>query len=193
LRFCAKTKVVAEAKGLTTHCDKKEKNKSGDQNPLKKTGRILKSLMSRKKMKIMKSKLTTFVAVLFLSIWTLSSNAQTTIPKSKAQLIEFTNSTAKFTVPSGKTWTVHSVFTSFPADNNYYYIYVKSINSVILTDISKNMFGLLLYCSNTISNYPPSLILPENTSIEFIITKKVEGIRSLYDKSAFLNFSETEN
>jgi hypothetical protein len=150
----------------------------------------VKSLMSRKKIKIMKSKLTTFVALFFLSIWTLSSNAQTTIPKSKAQLIEFTNSTAKFTVPSGKTWTVHSVFTSFPAGTDYYDIRVKSINSVILTDISKNMLGNLLFSSYSISNVSPTLILPENTSIEFIIIKKVEGTRSLYDKSAFLNFTE---
>ena len=37
----------AKANGLTTQCDRKERLNSGDQNPLKKTGRIPKSQMSR--------------------------------------------------------------------------------------------------------------------------------------------------
>jgi len=41
----------AKAKGLTTQCDRKEKLNSGVQNPLKKTGRNLKSQMSRGKKK----------------------------------------------------------------------------------------------------------------------------------------------
>ena len=93
----------------------------------------------------MKLTLTIFFAAFFLGVCNLSSNAQTTTPKSKAQLIEFTNATAKFTVPLGKTWTVHSVFTSFPVDDNTYSITFKSINSILITDISKNILGKLLF------------------------------------------------
>jgi hypothetical protein len=140
----------------------------------------------------MKSKLTIFLATLFLSVFSLSGNAQTTIQKGKAQLIEFTNATAKFTVPSGKTWTIHSAFTSYPDDDNTYGISIKSINGIIQADISNEKMGKALFSSNLLANILP-LVLPENTSLELIITKRVGEIRSLYDKSAFLNYTETEN
>jgi len=54
--------------------------------------------------------LTILLFVLFLTTWTLTINAQTTIPKGKAKLIEFTNATAKFTVPEGKTWYIKNTF-----------------------------------------------------------------------------------
>ena len=68
--------------------------------------------MSRENFKInfMKSKMTIFVVTLLLSTWSLTGNAQTTIPKGKAQIIEFNNSTAKFTVPAGKTWYIINLF-----------------------------------------------------------------------------------
>ncbi len=141
----------------------------------------------------MKSKLTVFIVTLFLCVGYLSGNAQTTTPKGKAHLIEFTNATAKFTVPAGKTWTVHGVIVSFPTDDNTYFIKVKSLNGVILTDYSKNMSGTTLYHSNALINLNLPLVLPENTSVELIIIKKVGEIRSLYDKSAFLNYTETDN
>ncbi|MCX7728634.1 MAG: hypothetical protein N2203_04100 [Bacteroidia bacterium] len=58
----------------------------------------------------MKLKLTIFIVTLFLSVWILSGNAQTTISKGKAQSIEFTNASAKFTVPDGKSWVIINVF-----------------------------------------------------------------------------------
>jgi len=144
-------------------------------------------------MTIMKSKLTIFIITLLLSVWSLSVNAQTTVPNGKAQLIEFTNATAKFTVPLGKTWTVHNVFTSYPTDDNTYSIWVKSLNGIILTDISKNILGKLLFSSNAAANINLPLVLPENTSLELIMIKKVGETRSLHDKSAFFNYTETEN
>lgn len=141
----------------------------------------------------MKLTLTIFFAAFFLGVCNLSSYAQSITPKSKAQLIEFTNATAKFTVPPGKTWTVHNVFTSFPVDDNTYSITIKSINSILLTDISKNILGKLLFSSNNLANLNYPIVLPENTTIELIIMKRLGETRSLYDKSAFLNFTETEN
>jgi len=61
----------------------------------------------------MKSKMTIFIVTLFLSVCSLSVNAQTTLPTGKAQLIEFTNATAKFIVPDGKTWVIYNVFSDY--------------------------------------------------------------------------------
>jgi len=141
----------------------------------------------------MKSKLTTFIAGLFLTVCSFSVKAQTTAPKGKAQLIEFTNSTAKFTVPEGKTWTVHLAFMAYPSDDNLYSIAIKSINGVILTDLSKNIIGKLIFHSNLLANLNLPLVLPEKTVFELIIYKKLGETRSLYDKNAFLNLTETEN
>jgi predicted nucleotidyltransferase component of viral defense system len=141
----------------------------------------------------MNSKLTIFITALLLSVWSFSVDAQTTVPKGKAQLIEFTNATAKFTVPEGKTWTVHSAFMAYPSDNNQYSIVIKSINGVILTDLSKNIVGKFIFHSNLLANLNLPLVFPEKTVFELIIIKKEGETRSLYDKNAFLNLTETEN
>lgn len=143
----------------------------------------------------MNLKMTVFIVTLFLSVCSLSVNAQTAIPKGKAQLFEFSNATAKFTVPGGKTWTIYNAFTTIPQDDNTYSIWVKSINGIIISDISKKIWGKLLYSSNGISSINIPLILPENTTIELIVIKRDDetNIRSLYDKNAFLNYIETDN
>jgi hypothetical protein len=113
----------------------------------------------------------------------------------KHNYFEFSNATAKFTVPGGKTWTIYNAFTTIPQDDNTYSIWVKSINGIIISDISKKIWGKLLYSSNGISNINIPLILPENTTIELIVIKRDDetNIRSLYDKNAFLNYIETDN
>lgn len=139
--------------------------------------------------------MTIFFITLSISVWSLTVNAQTTIPNGKAHLIEFTNATAKFTVPEGKTWVIYNAFTSIPQDENTYSIWIKSINGMIISDISKQIWGKLLYSSNGLANIILPLILPENTTIELIIIKRddVTDIRSLYAKSAFLNYVEIDN
>jgi hypothetical protein len=142
----------------------------------------------------MKSKLTIFITTLLLSVWSLSVNSQTIVPKGKAQLIEFTNATAKFTVPAGKTWTVYGAFTSYNVSDEYTYsIFVKSINGTVLTDISKNLVGLLVYSSNGLANINRPLYLPENTSFELIVTKRLQETRTPYDNKAYLNYIEIDN
>jgi hypothetical protein len=142
----------------------------------------------------MKSKLTIFVASLLLTVWSLSINAQTTIPQGKTQLIEFTNATAKFTVPEGKTWAVYSAFTSYNASDDYTYsILLKSINGTELTDFSKNQVGLILYSSNGLVTINLPLFFPENTTFELIISKRLDETRTLYDNKAFLNYIEIDN
>ena len=103
--------------------------KSGDQNPLRINGVKLLSLTSSMfflMLNKMKSKLTNLFATLFLCLWAVCANAQITTPNGKAQLIEFTNATAKFTVPAGKTWVVNNVFSSSEIEKyEYNYIILK--------------------------------------------------------------------
>ena len=142
--------------------------KSGDQNPLRINGVKLLSLTSSIFFLIlynMKSKLTNLLATLFLCIWTVCANAQTTTPNGKAQLIEFTNATAKFTVPPGKTWVVNNVFSSAEtADKEINYIRLKKINN---TDYVSNG-PLLSNYARTFFSYP--IIFPEKTTFEIQIT-----------------------
>ncbi len=144
----------------------------------------------------------------------MSVNAQIAIPKGKAQLIEFTNSTAKFTVPAGKTWYIVNLISNgaanikpdveFPKSNNYdeVRVYIRSIDNHILTDISQKIIGPLFYIGrgeNTERITPMPFVLSENTTIEFVIStgswrsngagelKKNDSIK------AYINFIEVDN
>lgn len=151
----------------------------------------------------MKSKLTIFLATLFLSVLTLSGNAQTTTPKGKAQLIEFTNATAKFTVPDGKTWVIYNVFSDYITNvtlSNERYdgedirIFFKSINGITKTDLTKNLYGTQLYRStNASTTVGMPIILPEKTTFELIITFGSIGKLKLYNSSGYLSIIETDN
>ena len=141
----------------------------------------------------MKKIMIIFFVTLVLSVCSLSGNAQTTTPKGKAQLIEFTNATAKFTVPVGKTWVVNNVF-SYYDRNIDLKVYIKSINGTILTDLTKKEYGTLLYHSRDMGfviKFP--IIFPENTSFELVIISGGWDTQTISDKKAFLNFTETEN
>ncbi len=139
-------------------------------------------------------KLTTILFVtLVLSVCSLSANAQTTILEGKAQLIEFTNATAKFTVPAGKTWVVNNVFSNYDRNNDIK-VYIKSINGAIMTDLIKKEYGTLLYHSRDMGfviQYP--IILPENTSFELIVISGDWDAQTISSKKAFLNYMEVDN
>lgn len=155
----------------------------------------------------MKLKITFFFIALILSPVTSILNAQTTIPKGKAQLIEFTNATAKFTVPDGKTWTIYNVFSDEMTDiqlkkegnENYYSkdyvkITIKSIDGIIKTDFTKNIYGPLLFNSgSTGSDFDFPLIFPEKTSFELLIYTGGIGKEKLYAGSGYINIIETDN
>ena len=160
----------------------------------------------------MKSKLTIFITTLLLSVCSLSVNAQTTVPKGKAQLIEFTNATAKFTVPAGKTWYIMNIFSSvatnikpstkYPESKEYeaVRVFIKNIDNYLLTDLSKNKFGPVVYRGpNHERMQPMPIVLPENSKIEFIITSGewdrngTEGIKKNDILNAFLNYIEADN
>ena len=162
------------------------------------------------KMNIMNLKMTVFIVTLFLSVCSLSGNAQTTIPKGKAQLIEFTNETAKFTVPEGKTWIIYSIFSEYGVDgvvkidehskNNTYYtgldirIFLKDLNGIEKTNYVKNIYGTQLYHSRNASTVIPyPIIFPEKTSFNLMILKGDLGNIQLYGGKAYISLVETDN
>ena len=130
----------------------------------------------------MKSKMTIFIAALFISTWSLSGNAQTTVPKGKVQLIEFTNTTAKLKVPEGKTWYIYGVFGS-GLD-----IYMKSLNGTELTDLPTQKLGSHLG-TNILK------IFPQNTNFELIILTLNEDTNKyiLSENKAWINYVEVDN
>jgi hypothetical protein len=131
----------------------------------------------------MKSKMTIFIAALFLCVCNLSSIAQTTIPKGKVQLIEFTNANAKFTVPEGKTWYIYGVFGSGKLN-----IYMKSLNGTELTDLPTQILGSNLGTIIT-------KIFPQNTNFELIILtfNEVQNKYILSENKAWINYVEVDN
>jgi hypothetical protein len=158
----------------------------------------------------MKSKMTTLFNVLLFSLWFLPFNAQTEVPKGKAQLIEFTNETAKFTVPEGKTWLVYSVFSDYVTEgtinvNEYskekelvgtkeIRIFLKDLNGIEKTNYTKNIYGTQLFRSTNASTVIPyPIILPEKTTFNLIILKGDLGSPQLYGGKAYISLVETDN
>jgi len=133
----------------------------------------------------MKLKLTFFIVAIVSTVLALSVNAQTTIPKGKSQLIEFTNSTAKFAVPEGKTWYIYNVFCepSFTkgTEETDAYIILKSINNIVFNKGK----GPLVYYYNTalVVNFP--LVFTEKTQFELEIFNS--------GKKAIMTYVEVDN
>jgi hypothetical protein len=126
-----------------------------------------------KKLFLMATMLLTFEAL----------NAQNTIAKGDAKLLEFKNATAKFIVPEGKTWVIYSAFSDYFTDLRFdefggniqesIHIFIKSMNETIKTDLSKKLFGPSLFTSmeNVSTHMGFPIILPEKTSFELILVK----------------------
>jgi len=101
------------------------------------------------------------------------NSEKTNLIADKAKLIEFSNASAKFVVPDGKTWIIHSVLYTYSTNirkeegENYYIssrvrIYFKSLNGVQKTNITRNIYGPQLHNDNL------PLVLPEKTTFELI-------------------------
>jgi hypothetical protein len=90
------------------------------------------------------------------------------IPTAYAQdgiqnITEFSNSNAKFTVPAGKTWYIHNIFSSVKfnnGDDEFNYVRFKSVNNM-----SYGTNGpILANASRIYITYP--IVFKENTSFE---------------------------
>ncbi len=134
----------------------------------------------------MKSKTPLFIIALFLTL-TLSISkgfAQAGIPKGKAHLVEFTNETAKFKVPEGKTWYIYNVFydRKFKSgtEEKDTRISLKSLNNIAFK------FGQALFFVNVFQNLNAPLIFPEKTTFELEISDPSGS-------KAVINYIEVEN
>ena len=156
----------------------------------------------------MKLKLKLLIVTLFLSTLTSSVNAQSNVPKGKVQLIEFTNETAKFTVPEGKTWFIYSVFSEYVVDgvvkfdeyskkNSYdnsldIRIFLKDLNGIEKTNYIKNIYATqLFHCEGAGIPYP--IVFPEKTTFNLIILKGNLGFLQLYGGAAYISLIEVDN
>lgn len=150
----------------------------------------------------MKSKIILFLSIIIFQFSVNKSVAQNF--NGKANIIEFTNTTAKFTVPSGKTWIIQNIFsdiqTKFKVKDSwnegklnrcYVNVYIKSINNVIKTDLTSELHGKRI---NNNSDFHP-IYLPENTTIEFLIVYEDSSDKTEknYDGNAILNYIEITN
>lgn len=153
----------------------------------------------------MKSKMNVFITALFLSVCSLYSSAQTTSLQGKAQLIEFTNANANFTVPAGKTWCIYGILTDWSTntvqDEDGYYssedirVFIQRLNGQVKTDYKTNKMGPQLGSRSTSpspgTGYP--LFFPENTTIQLIQLCGYEGNWKEYNGSAYISLLEVDN
>lgn len=118
------------------------------------------------------------------------------------KLVKFTNNTATFTVPAGKTWEIINVFgerdysqmTLDGEDYDRLRVHIKSLNGNEMTNVSQNKIGPTLFrggSNETALGMP--LILPEKTTITLVILSAgfiTQGWTEADSFSAYLNYVE---
>ncbi len=128
------------------------------------------------------------------------SSKKTNLISDKAKLIEFSNASAKFVVPDGKTWIIHSVLYNYVTNvrkkegkdyyiNNVVRIFFKSLNGVQKTNITRNIYGPRI----DIAHLP--LVLPEKTTFE-LISVEYDNIgidTKKYNGKSYLSLVESSN
>ena len=118
-----------------------------------------------------------------------------------AKLIEFTNSSATFTVPMGKTWQIVNIWSDFLINvdvRNQEYddvcIFIKSINGSVQTNLVKLKYGGLAYRGSDNGRSLRQIILPENSTITFVIASVKNGAaKENNNLTGFLNYIEMTN
>jgi hypothetical protein len=150
----------------------------------------------------MKTKIILFLSLIIFHFATNKSIAQNF--NGKANIVEFTNASAKFTVPVGKTWIIQNILsdveTKFKVKDNWnngelnhcsVYVFIKSINGIIKTDLISEQYSRKI---NNNNDFHP-IYLPENTTIEFLIVYSDGSTKTIknFDGSATLNYIEITN
>lgn len=139
-----------------------------------------------------------FLLIVLIMSAAVAVHAQS--PNGKAMMVKFTNASASFTVPEGKTWYINQAFVTYKVDEDTrYFIIVKSMNGVALAELSTTSLkssGVYLFNSNKISENS-KLILPENTTFELLIYSGTYYNNNLtyatYDGQGYLNYVEVDN
>jgi hypothetical protein len=77
------------------------------------------------------------------------------------KIVEFTNMKSTFTVPEGKTWHIHNIFSSAKTnDGDWNFVRLESINGVTFGDNGTVLTG----ATRNWVQYP--LVFPQNTSFK---------------------------
>jgi hypothetical protein len=147
----------------------------------------------------MKKNIVLITCILVLS-FICDLHSQTVYPKGKAHIIEFNNTTAKFTVPAGKTWYIVNIFSDYFTDfipnstSSEINIFLKSLDGTVITDLSINKVGTKVYSGVQTYALRMPLIFPENTVFELIIISGELSKPNINNSiKAFLNYVECDN
>jgi len=121
-----------------------------------------------------------------------------------AKKVTMNNTRASWTVPAGKHWVINQFIGDYLVDlakdstgifvGKEIHVFLKSINSTTLTDISKNQYGPQIYssvASNHTIQFP--LVLTQNTTFSIVICKGVLGTLELCDKDIVCTYFEKDN
>lgn len=148
------------------------------------------------------------ITLLTHSFDSVNQRLNSEISSMSANLIEFNNSSANFTVPKGKTWEIVNVFSksvgpggiSFDAYGDAKYdevrIFIKSINGSVLTDLTNLELGPVIYRGpNHERSHALPMTFPEGTSFELLICtgkwgNKESDFKANGNLGAFLNILE---
>ena len=132
------------------------------------------------------------------------NSEKTNLIADKAKLIEFSNVSAKFVVPDGKTWIIHSVISDYitnlrKIDSEGYFdsedirIFIKSLNGVPKTNITRLIFGPLLYGSDGRFGLRFPIVFPEKTTFELITVQGKLSSKKKYNGKSYLSLVESSN
>jgi hypothetical protein len=121
-----------------------------------------------------------------------------------AKKVTMNNARASWVVPAGKHWVINQFIGDYITDlvkdssgnmvGKEIHVFLKSINSTTLTDITKNQFGPQVYssiASNHTIRFP--LILTENTSFSIIVCKGPLNAMELCDAGIVCTYFEKDN
>ena len=131
------------------------------------------------------------------------NSEKTNLIADKAKLIEFSNVSAKFVVPDGKTWIIHNVITDYVtnfrkdsngnADSDEIRIFIKSLNGVSKTNITRQIFGPLLHRTGGFFGSRFPVVFPEKTTFELITFQGELKFMKKYSGKSYLSLVESSN
>tara|TARA_B110000003_G_scaffold274723_1_gene315393 strand:+ start:1000 stop:1731 length:732 start_codon:yes stop_codon:yes gene_type:complete len=131
------------------------------------------------------------------------NSEKTNLIADKAKLIEFSNASAKFVVPDGKTWIIHNVISDYVTNlrkdsygtffTDEIRIFIKSLNGVSKTNITRRIFGPLLHRTTGFFGHRFPVVFPEKTTFELITFQgDLESLKK-YNGKSYLSLVESSN
>jgi hypothetical protein len=121
-----------------------------------------------------------------------------------ADKVTLNNTRAILTVPAGKHWVINQLMADYITDlhrdslgnmvGKEVHVFLKSLNNITLTDLSKNQLGPQLYSSSSPNHtiqFP--LILTENTTFTILVLKGSYNALEPYDGNVICTYFVKDN